>query len=218
MKREWKLFIHDIYDAIRYIKEFVGTMKRKEFLADERLITRATGFSCQWTEGESVTTIWSHLTTDEARNAMICDDVFQNLKENRFPIILTERKEHLELLRFRLEGLVKHLVILHGGMRAPKRREMLAKLADVPGNEERLILATGPYIGEGFDDPRLDTLFLVMPFSFRGKMVQYAGRLHRHFEGKTEVRIYDYVDSMPILEKMYKKRLKAYKALGYEET
>ncbi len=103
-------------------------------------------------------------------------------------------------------------------MRAPLRREMLSKLASVPDGEERLILATGPYIGEGFDDPRLDTLFLVMPFSFKGKMVQYAGRLHRYFEGKTEVRIYDYVDSMPILEKMYRKRLKAYKALGYSEA
>jgi hypothetical protein len=84
-------------------------------------------------------------------------------------------------------------------------------------DDAKAFLATGPYIGEGFDDPRLDTLFLVMPFSFKGKMVQYAGRLHRKYEGKTEVRIYDYADPMPILEKMYKKRLKAYKALGYVE-
>jgi superfamily II DNA or RNA helicase len=75
------------------------------------------------------------------------------------------------------------------------------------------------YIGEGFDDPRLDTLFLAMPFSFRGKMVQYAGRLHRPYEGKQEVRIYDYIDvKIPVLQRMYQKRLKTYKALGYEES
>ncbi len=104
-------------------------------------------------------------------------------------------------------------------MKAGIRKEMIAKLTEIPDTEERLILATGQYIGEGFDDPRLDTLFLAMPFSFKGKMVQYAGRLHRLHPGKTEIRIYDYVDvNMPILLRMYKRRLKAYKALGYEGT
>lgn len=183
----------------------------------QRLITRTTNFSCQWSEGDPITTIWPILISDEARNEMICDDVLQNLRERRSPIILTERKEHLELLRTRLQQSVKHLVVLHGGMRAPQRREMLSKLASVPEDEERLILATGPYIGEGFDDPRLDTLFIVMPFSFKGKMVQYTGRLHRQYACKREIRIYDYVDAMNILERMYKRRLKAYKSLGYEE-
>lgn len=96
---------------------------------------------------------------------------------------------------------------------------MIAKMTEIPGSEERLLLATGQYIGEGFDDPRLDTLFLAMPFSFKGKMVQYAGRLHRAYQGKTDVRIYDYVDvNIPVLVKMYKKRLRAYKSLGYEES
>lgn len=159
------------------------------------------------------------LIRDDERNQMICNDVMQNLREKRSPIILTERKEHLELLRERLQGSVKHLVVLHGGMRAAKRQEMLSKLTAVPADEERLILATGPYIGEGFDGPRLDTLFLVMPFSFKGKMVQYAGRLHRRYKGKTEIRIYDYVDEkVPVLEKMFKKRLKAYKSLGYNSA
>ena len=184
----------------------------------QKFITRSTGFSCQWTEGDSINSIWSPLISDEDRNAMICDDVLQNLKEKRSPIILTERKEHLETLKDKLKDSVRHLVVLHGGMRAPLRKEMLSTFADVPDNEERLILATGPYIGEGFDDPRLDTLFLVMPFSFKGKMIQYAGRLHRQYEGKTEVRIYDYVDSMPVFEKMFRKRLKACNAMGYKET
>ena len=182
----------------------------------QKLITRTTEFSCPWSEDDPVTVIWPVLISDEARNTMICDDVLANLREKRSPIILTERKRHLELLKARLQDRVKYLVVLHGSMRAAQRREMLAMLSCVPDDEERLILATGPYIGEGFDDPRLDTLFLVMPFSFKGKMVQYAGRLHRQYAGKTEIRIYDYVDPMPILEKMYKRRLKAYKSLGYE--
>ena len=131
----------------------------------QRLIPKLTSFSCQWAEDNPVTVIWPQLITDEDRNRMICDDVIQNIKEKRSPIILTERKEHLEILREKLQDSVKNLVVLHGGMKAAQRKEMLSKLADVPANEERLILATGPYIGEGFDDPRLDTLFLVMPIS-----------------------------------------------------
>lgn len=201
---------------IRY--KISSKTQTSEAMFSQKLISRHTGFSYQWTQDEPVTAIWPVLITDEERNKMICADVMQNLKEKRSPIILTERKEHLEILKERLRDSVKHLVVLHGGMRAPQRKEMLSKLATVPEGEERLILATGPYIGEGFDDPRLDTLFLVMPFSFKGKMVQYAGRLHRKYVGKTEVRIYDYVDHMvPVLQKMYKKRLKAYKTLGYVE-
>jgi superfamily II DNA or RNA helicase len=182
----------------------------------QKLITRFTNFSCSWSGEDTINSIWPLLITAEERNQMICDDVMDNLKEKRSPIILTERKEHLEILRQKLQDSVSHLVILQGGMKAGIRKEMIAKLTNVPDDEERLILATGPYIGEGFDDPRLDTLFLVMPFSFKGKMVQYAGRLLRQYKGKIEVRIYDYVDNnMSVLQRMYKRRLKAYKALGY---
>jgi superfamily II DNA or RNA helicase len=175
----------------------------KEAAFRQVLIERQTDFSCEWTEGDHITAIWALLIADDARNDLICKDVFTVLSEGRSPIILTERKEHLELLKGKLEESVEHLVVLHGGMRAPRRREMLQKLFNAAETEPRVILATGPYIGEGFDDPRLDTLFLAMPFSFKGKMVQYAGRLHRQRENKKEIRIYDYVDSkMPIFEKM----------------
>ncbi len=191
----------------------------KEAAFRQLLVERQTDFSSGWVEGDHITSIWPLLIADTARNDLICTDVLSSLREGRSPIILTERKEHLELLRGKIEGSVEHLVVLHGGMKAPKRREMLQKLFNTPETETRAILATGPYIGEGFDDPRLDTLFIAMPFSFKGKMVQYAGRLHRQRENKTEIRIYDYVDSkMPILEKMYKRRLKAYKSLGYEKS
>ncbi|MCD4754466.1 MAG: hypothetical protein K8R75_01485 [Deltaproteobacteria bacterium] len=101
-------------------------------------------------------------------------------------------------------------------MRTKKRREMMEQFAAVPKNEERVLLATGRYVGEGFDDARLDTLFLAMPISWRGTLVQYAGRLHRIHEGKKEVRIYDYVDqNVPMLMRMYEKCLKGYRSMGY---
>ncbi|MCX5886099.1 MAG: DEAD/DEAH box helicase family protein [Proteobacteria bacterium] len=191
----------------------------REFPLSKKLITKVTNFSCQWSEENPIHSIWPLLIKDGDRNGMICDDVLNNLKEKRSPIILTERKEHLEILKEKLQPIVKHLVILHGGMKGSIRKEMIAKLAGIPDNEEHLILATGPYIGEGFDDPRLDTLFLVMPFSFKGKMVQYAGRLHRQYKGKTEIRIYDYVDSnVSVLQRMYQRRFRTYKAMGYVET
>ncbi len=184
-----------------------------------RLVIRETSLSCKWTDEDKITNLWPQLISDDERNQMIVDDIIRALEEKRSPIVLTERKEHLELLHAKLQGFIKNIIVLHGGMRAKRRKEMLSMLEEIPGSEERLILATGQYIGEGFDDPRLDTLFLTMPFSFRGKMVQYAGRLHRPYEGKQEVRIYDYIDvKIPVLQQMYQKRLKTYQALGYEES
>ncbi len=183
------------------------------------ILVRHTNFSSSWTEEDKIHALWPAVIADEERNQMICTDIIRALKEKRSPIVLTERKEHLEILRRHLEKSVGHIIVLHGGMRSKARKEMIAKMTEIPGSEERLLLATGQYIGEGFDDPRLDTLFLAMPFSFKGKMVQYAGRLHRAYQGKTDVRIYDYVDvNIPVLVKMYKKRLRAYKSLGYEES
>lgn len=97
------------------------------------------------------------------------------------------------------------------------RAEVNRTLAAIPPNEERVILATGRYAGEGFDDPRLDTLFLALPISWKGTLVQYAGRLHRHLPEKKEVRIYDYVDSgVPVLARMFERRLRGYRSMGYE--
>lgn len=138
------------------------------------------------------------------------------LKEKRSPILLTERKEHLDILAAELKKDVRHLVVLSGRLTAKERRETMKRLEMIPEDEERLIAATGRYIGEGFDDPRLDTLFLAMPLSWKGTIVQYAGRLHRTHPGKQEVRVYDYVDTkVPKLFRMYKKRLKGFQDIGY---
>ena len=97
-----------------------------------------------------------------------------------------------------------------------QRRETAAALASVPEGESRIILATGSYIGEGFDDARRDTLFLAMPISWKGTLQQYVGRLHRLHDNKRFVQFYDYVDhGVPMLARMYERRLKGYSTIGY---
>ena len=140
------------------------------------------------------------------------------IDEGHSPILLTERKDHLTFFADRLRGFVKHLVVLQGGMTEKKRRTSGTALAAIPDGEERLVLATGRYIGEGFDDARLDTLFLALPISWKGTLVQYTGRLHRPHPRKSVVRIFDYVDrTVPMLQKMFERRLRAYRAIGYEQ-
>lgn len=185
-----------------------------------RVIVRNTGFRLDAPVNKddlSIHEIYSALINDEKRNDMLINDVITAVDRNRSPILLTERKEHLALLAERLSPFVKNLIVLKGGMGQKQRRETAEKLEGIPKDEERLILATGRYLGEGFDDPRLDTLFLSMPVSWRGIIVQYAGRLHRLYDMKKEVIIYDYADlEIPMLAKMYKKRRAGYKNIGYE--
>lgn len=180
-----------------------------------QLICRTTDFTLDNSEA-AIQDIFAALVTDERRNEVILADVRQALNEGRSPVLLTERKEHLDLLAGRLRNDVKHLIILSGRLSAKERRETMERLAAIPDGEERLIAATGRYLGEGFDDPRLDTLFLAMPFSWKGTIVQYAGRLHREHPGKHEVQVYDYIDAnVPKLIRMYKKRLRGFRDIGY---
>lgn len=159
--------------------------------------------------------VYAAIAQDEGRNDLIFDDVLRALEAKRSPVILTERKDHLEYLQGRLSRFVRNLAVLRGGMSAAERKASDAAL-QVPYGEERLILATGRYIGEGFDDDRLDTLFLTMPISWKGTLAQYVGRLHRRHAGKTDVLVYDYVDdSVPLLSRMAAKRQVGYRALGY---
>jgi superfamily II DNA or RNA helicase/very-short-patch-repair endonuclease len=156
------------------------------------------------------------LRSDDARNRMICADVASAVREGRSPLVLTERTEHLRLLGERLSPDVPHLITLQGGMGRKALAEARARLADIPERAPQVILATGKYIGEGFDHPRLDTLFLVMPVSWRGTIAQYVGRLHRLHQGKREARVYDYADlDVPMLARMFDRRCRGYEALGY---
>lgn len=161
--------------------------------------------------------VYAALAVDEGRNDLILDDILHALDEGRSPILLTERIGHLEYFAQRLEGFAKNIIVLRGGMGKKQRHALADKITSIPDNEERVLLATGRYIGEGFDDARLDTLFLVMPISWKGTLQQYAGRLHRLHHNKHEVQIYDYLDiNVPLLNRMYNKRLQGYRNMGYE--
>ena len=159
------------------------------------------------------------MIADRGRNRLIADDVLAAVAEGRSPVILTDRKEHVGGLEMLLKGRVKHVLVLTGGMGARTTREKLEELRSIPDDEERVVISTGAYIGEGFDDPRLDTLFLATPVSWKGRLTQYAGRLHRLHDGKREVRIYDYYDSnVAVCEKMFEKRRRGYESIGYAMT
>ncbi len=160
--------------------------------------------------------LYAALASDKARNDLVTIDLVRAIKAGRSPILLTGRTSQVDEFAARLAGLVKHIVVLKGGMGAKQRRAITEKLIGIPYGEERILLATGSYIGEGFDDARLDTLFLAMPISWRGTLQQYVGRLHRLYDSKREVIVYDYVDDcVPVLSAMYSKRVRGYEAVGY---
>ncbi|MEE4606063.1 MAG: DEAD/DEAH box helicase family protein, partial [Desulfobacteraceae bacterium] len=161
--------------------------------------------------------IYKSLLQSDERNKVIVADVMLAIKNNRFPVILTERVEHLETLKNLLEDKITNLIVMKGGMGKKQRQAALNALEFLPDDAEKAVLATGRYLGEGFDDERLDTLFLTLPISWRGTLNQYAGRLHRIYDSKKKVVIYDYADlNVPVLARMYDRRLKGYRSLGYE--
>lgn len=183
---------------------------------EHTLVVQETIFRLEEGVAPGIQELYGALAADRSRNDMIIADVVQALVEGRSPVLLTERRDHLDYLAEHLRDRVCHLVILRGGMGAKQRREVAEQLASIPADEERLLLATGRFLGEGFDDARLDTLFLALPVSWKGTLVQYAGRLHRQCKGKSEVRIYDYVDrQVPMLARMFERRMKGYRAMGY---
>ena len=185
-----------------------------------KVLFRPTSFRREAADGESrpaIQEFYGFLAGDEARNAMIFDDIMRALEAGRSPLVITERKDHLKVLADRLSKFAKNVIVLKGGMGVRERRRVAEMLAEVPDREERVLVATGRYLGEGFDDARLDTLFLTMPISWRGTLAQYAGRLHRLHSAKREVVIYDYVDvGEPMLARMASAREAGYRNLGYE--
>jgi superfamily II DNA or RNA helicase len=207
--------IHMQCGPVRFAVDSRSEKAQRPF--EHRLICRETAFRAEDLGPEAgIQGLYAAIAADGRRNELILNDVIGALEQGRSPVLLTERRDHLEYFAARLRGFARHLVVLQGGVSAKARREAKAQLAAIPSSEERLILATGRYIGEGFDDARLDTLFLAMPVSWKGTLVQYTGRLHRSSPGKTEVRIYDYVDpAVPLLARMFEKRLRGYRAIGY---
>jgi len=204
--------------AVRYRDNVRHAVATHPF--EHKVVVRATGFRPLRPADPDVRvqfhTLYEELIADEARNQLICQDVIHALREGRSPLVLTERNEHLDSLTKQLTSEVPHLIVLRGGMRKRELDATQARLAAIPTDEARLLLATGRYVGEGFDDARLDTLFLTLPVSWQGTITQYVGRLHRLFHNKREVRVYDYADlNVPMLARMFDRRCRRYEGIGY---
>ena len=199
---------------IRYTADSKSQQAQQSFR--RLLIPRFTSHRNLKADGGNYAQVIDELIENESRNKLILEDVASNLTEGRTPIILTARTAHVDLLVAECRKICPNVIRLVGNDSAKAKREAMAQLSRVPNDEPLVVVATGKYVGEGFDLPRLDTLMLALPVSWKGLIAQYTGRLHRNYPGKTETRIYDYIDlRVPICDSMYRKRLHGYKAVGY---
>lgn len=168
-------------------------------------------------EDRHISELYRLIVGSEMRNMQIVTDAVDCVKKGRTPVVMTKYREHAEAMHSQLQGAADHVFLLQGGKSLKSRAELREKMAAVSRNESMIIVATGQYIGEGFNYPRLDTMLLAMPISFEGNVEQYAGRLNRDYEGKKDVIIFDYIDQhIPVLERMYHRRLRTYKKIGFE--
>ena len=198
---------------IRYSSDAKLQLQNRSF---NRILTPQFTSCRTLSEESSYSRIMQQLAENEARNALIVEDVRKALSQGRTPIVLSNLTSHVMLLTERILTFCPTVITLLGADSAKNKREAIAQLQMVPSNTPLALVATGKYIGEGFDYPRLDTLFLAMPISWKGLLAQYAGRLHRDYDGKQDVQIYDYIDlRVPLCERMYRRRLKGYAAIGY---
>ncbi len=204
--------------SIRYRVDAKAQAERRPF--DHFLIPRFTSFrigGAENTETLTIQEIYSKLIEDDIRNELIIDDVVEGYKNGRNSLVLTGRVAHVKTLSDMLKRKIPDVISLTGGMGTKKTAETLQKIVSIPENNPFALVATGSFIGEGFDESRLDTLFLAMPVAWKGTLQQYAGRLHRLHQNKKDVQVYDYIDiHVRMLEKMYGKRLKGYSAIGYK--
>lgn len=200
-----------VYKAISTISSFEKYVKA---------IQTKTLFPSEWLLPDTkphISQVYKHLVSDRERNEMIVNSIQRSVNNDRSVMVLTERKEHIELLAQMMSKKDIQVVELHGGISAKQRKERIALLSTKPNKDAPLvILATGKYVGEGFDLPHLDTLFITLPIAWRGILAQYAGRIQREWSDKKVIRVYDFIDDFPTLKRMWKKREKGYKALGYK--
>lgn len=199
---------------IRYSADSKAQQSQQSF--QRLLIPRFTSHRLQNADGNNYAQVIDKLVEDTARNKLILDDISENLAEGRSPLVLTARTAHVDYLAEECQKICPNVIRLVGNDSAKAKREAMSRLVAVPDNEPLVVIATGKYVGEGLDLPRLDTLMLALPVSWKGLIAQYTGRLHRDYIRKSEVRIFDYVDlRIPICDSMYRKRLHGYKAVGY---
>jgi superfamily II DNA or RNA helicase len=212
------IFMH--CGPIRYRDDAKKQAEKRPF--DHYIVPRFTSFRIhplaekeekEWTIQE----LYAEIVKNEIRNQLIVDDVVKCHQKGKNCIVLTERVEHVKILSEMLAQKIPDAISVTGGMGNKDTREILHKISKSPKDKPVTIIATGRFIGEGFDEPRLDTLFLAMPISWKGTLQQYAGRLHRLFAGKKEALIFDYIDiHVRMFERMYNRRLSGYASIGYK--
>jgi superfamily II DNA or RNA helicase len=213
----------DNLDKINFM--YLGPIRHKytalERAADQGInhyiIPRYTRVATASYNRDDINSMYKLVAESEVRNQQIIDDVKKCVTDHRTPVILTRLKDHAKLLHDSLINDAKHVFIMYGD-NTQKENELIRKrLLSIPPSESLVLVATGQIIGEGFNFPRLDTLMMAAPVSFAGRLEQYVGRLNRDYEGKTDVFVYDYVDShLPVFNNMFMKRLKTYKKIGFE--
>jgi superfamily II DNA or RNA helicase len=200
---------------IRFSADAKSQISKQSF--DRYLIPRFTSYRSITEDRQTITAMYQSLSEDTVRNNLIVNDICKVVDSGRTPIILTNRTSHVTLLAEKLKTTIPNVITLTGSGSTKDKRDALLRLQAISPSEPLVIVATGKYVGEGFDYPRLDTLFLALPISWKGLVAQYAGRLHRENEGKKDVRIYDYIDiHEPVCDSMYRKRLKGYASIGYK--
>ena len=200
---------------IRFSADAKSQITKQSF--DRYLIPRFTSYRSITEDRQTITAMYQSLSEDTVRNDLIVKDICKVVDSGRTPIILTNRTSHVTLLAEELRNTIPNVITLTGSGTTRDKRDALLRLQAISPSEPLVIVATGKYVGEGFDYPRLDTLFLALPISWKGLVAQYAGRLHRENEGKKDVRIYDYIDiHEPVCDSMYRKRLKGYASIGYK--
>jgi superfamily II DNA or RNA helicase len=183
------------------------------------LRVRATDFGIQESDDASIQEVFRALVNDQQRTALVCEDVLAALSQRRRCLVLSQWKDHVHLIAEQLRANGKEPLVLEGGLGKKAREAILADVQHSPADQDLVLVATGQYLGEGFDCPQLDTLFLAFPVAFKGKLVQYTGRLLRPYPGKRTATVYDYADSdVPVLAAMHAKRLRTYRSLGFADV
>lgn len=183
-------------------------------LVQRHLLIHPTSFETD--DDLSIQAIFSDLAEDETRTRQICSDIHASVNDGRRCLVLTQRTQHIDAITNCLEEMGTLAHVLRGGL-GKRARQTVADAIDNDDGTGIALVATGSYIGEGFDWPELDTLFLAFPIAFKGRVVQYVGRLLRTHVGKNDVELHDYVDDrVPVLTRMHDKRLRAYSTLGFD--
>jgi superfamily II DNA or RNA helicase len=183
------------------------------------LVVRGTAFDPSLGDDAPIQLVYRALVGEEGRNRQVCTDVLDATARGRSCIVLTEWREHVDRLLAILEGAGARPVVLHGGVKKRERVRRVAELHAATPEKPVLVLATGALVGEGFDLPRLDTLVLAFPISYRGKIIQYAGRILRAHDGKRAVTVYDYCDELvTVLARMQTRRQKTLESVGFATT